>query len=94
MQYIDDIKPLQETELYRVRGVPGVQWAVPLYKGMLKARLDDGSFQSCNVVGLDDASLIGGPAEMVEGKLSDLRASDAVIIDEYAASRLQGAGGG
>lgn len=85
VQYIDDIKPLQDTELYRVRGVPGVQWAVPLYKGMLKARLDDGSFQSCNVVGLDDATLIGGPAEMVEGKLADLRAADAVIIDEYAA---------
>ncbi len=85
VQYIDDIKPLQDTELYRVRGVPGVQWAVPLYKGMLKARLDNGSFQSCNVIGLDDATLIGGPAEMIEGKLSDLRASDAVIIDEYAA---------
>ncbi|CAG0990208.1 MAG: ABC transporter permease [Planctomycetes bacterium] len=85
VQYIDDIKPLQDTELYRVRGVPGVQWAVPLYKGMLKARLDNGSFQSCNVIGLDDATLIGGPAEMIEGKLSDLRASDAVIVDEYAA---------
>ena len=85
VQYIDDIKPLQDTELYRVRGVPGVQWAVPLYKGMLKARLDNGSFQSCNVIGLDDATLIGGPAEMIEGKLADLRSSDALIVDEYSA---------
>lgn len=85
VQFIDDIKPLQDTELYRVRGVQGVQWAVPLYKGLLKARLENGSFQTCNVVGLDDASLIGGPAEMVEGKLADLRKADGVIIDEYAA---------
>ena len=56
VQFIDDIKPLQDTELYRVRGVEGVQWAVPLYKGLLKARLDNGTFQTCNVLGLDDAT--------------------------------------
>src|SRR5215210_7989007 len=49
VQFIDDIKPLQDTELYRVRGVEGVDWAVPLYKGLLKARLSNGNFQTCNV---------------------------------------------
>src|SRR5437016_13535236 len=73
VQFIDDVKPLQDTQLYRVRGVAGVEWAVPLYKGLLKARLDNGSFQTCNVMGLDDATLIGGPPEMVEGSLADLR---------------------
>src|SRR2546422_3134388 len=73
VQFIDDIKPLQDTELYRVRSVAGVQWAVPLYKGLLKARLSNGNFQTCNVVGLDDATLIGGPPTMVAGKLADLR---------------------
>ena len=38
VQFIDDIKPLQDTELLRIRGVEGVDWAVPLYKGLLKAR--------------------------------------------------------
>ena len=46
VQFIDDLKPLQSTELYRVRGVEGVEWAVPLYKGLLKARLSNGSFQT------------------------------------------------
>lgn len=86
VQFIDDIKPMQETELYRVRGITGVEWAMPLYKGLLKARLTDGAFQTCNVVGLDDTTLIGGPAVMLEGKLSDLRRSDAVIIDIDGAS--------
>src|SRR5574340_1373853 len=81
VQYIDDIKPIQDTELYRVRGVEGVDWAMPLYKGLLKARLENGNFQTCNVIGLDDATLIGGPPLMLQGKLEDLRKSDAVIID-------------
>lgn len=81
VQFIDDIKPLQDTELYRVRGVSGVEWAMPMYKGMLKARLADGTFQNCNVIGLDDTTLIGAPATLLEGSLADLRRSDSVIID-------------
>ncbi|HEY7120825.1 MAG TPA: ABC transporter permease [Tepidisphaeraceae bacterium] len=84
VQFIDDIKPLQDTELLRVRGVDGVEWATPLYKGLLKARLDSGEFQTCVVLGLDDATLIGGPPQVTVGRLADLRRSDAVIVDEYA----------
>ena len=83
--FIDDIKPLQDTELFRVRGVEGVEWAVPLYKGLLKARLEDGNFQICNVLGLDDATLIGGPPQMIEGSLSDLRQQDAIIVNDIGA---------
>lgn len=86
VQFIDDLKPMQDTMLYRVRGIEGVEWAVPLYKGLLKARLDNGSFQTCNVIGLDDASLIGGPPEMVKGSLADLRHADSVIVDEVGAN--------
>src|SRR3954470_21829050 len=85
VQFIDDIKPLQDTQLYRVRGIDGVQWAVPLYKGLLKARLDNGNFQTCNVLGLDDSTLIGGPPVMIQGSVSDLRRSEGVIVDEVGA---------
>src|SRR5438309_4654153 len=85
VQFIDDIKPLQDTQLYRVRGIGGVEWAVPLYKGLLKARLENGTFQTCNVLGLDDATLIGGPPEMVQGQLADLRTADSVIVDQIGA---------
>jgi putative ABC transport system permease protein len=81
VQFVDDIKPMQDTELFRVRGVSGVEWAMPLYKGLLKARLTDGTYQTSNVVGLDDTTLIGGPAIMLEGKLEDLRRSDGIIVD-------------
>jgi putative ABC transport system permease protein len=52
---------------------------------MIKARLANGNFQTCNVWGLDDASLVGGPPEMVQGNLADLRRSEAVIVDEVGA---------
>jgi putative ABC transport system permease protein len=90
VQFVDDIKPLQDTELYRVRGISGVEWAMPMYKGLLKARLADGTFQTCIVVGLDDATLIGGPPAMLEGKLDDLRRSDGVIVDIDGASEKLG----
>lgn len=81
VQFVDDIKPLQDTVLYRVRGVQGIEWAVPMYKGMLKVRLDDGTYQNCILVGLDDATLVGGPPVMLQGQLADLRRSDSVIVD-------------
>lgn len=86
VQFVDDVKPLRDTDLDRVRSVEGVEWAVPLYKGLLRARLDNGNFQSCNVIGLDDATLIGGPPIMVKGTLADLRRSDGVIVDEVGAA--------
>ncbi|MBN8422128.1 MAG: FtsX-like permease family protein [Verrucomicrobia bacterium] len=85
VQYIDDIKPMQDTKVLRIRGVKGVEWAVPLYKGALRARLENGTFQTCLAIGLDDETLIGGPPRMVAGRLSDLRRSDGVILDQNGA---------
>lgn len=85
VQYIDDVKPMQDTKLYAVRGVEGVDWAMPFYKGLLKARLADGRFQTVNLFGLDDATLVGGPPAMVEGRLEDLRRAEGVIVDENGA---------
>lgn len=85
VQFIDDLKPMQDTQLYRVRGVEGVDWAMPLYKGLLRARLENGTFQTCNVVGVDDATLVGGPPQMIVGSLEDLRRADAVIVDDVGA---------
>jgi putative ABC transport system permease protein len=86
VQYIEDIKPQKVTNVLRVRGIEGVQWATGLFKGSLRARLANGTFQTCTVIGLDDETLIGGPPKMLAGKLSDLRRSDAVIVDVVGAA--------
>lgn len=85
VQFIDDTKPMQDIRLYRVRGVEGVKSAVPLYKGILRARLPNGTFQNCNVIGLDDATLTGGPPTMVQGEIAYLRRADGVIVDKVGA---------
>lgn len=81
MQFVDDIKPLSDNDLFRVRGVPGVDWAVPLYKGIARARFRDGNFQQMILIGLDDATLVGAPREIVVGGLEALGLPDAVIMD-------------
>ena len=38
---VDFAHAFPETTVLRVRGVPGVEWAVPLYKGQVTCRLPD-----------------------------------------------------
>ena len=87
-EFIDELKPLTDDDLYRIQGVPGVEWAVPFYKGQGRVKLDAGRpdgaglYQQVIVLGLDDATLVGAPREMVAGSLADLRIPDAVVMDE------------
>jgi putative ABC transport system permease protein len=89
VEFSEGPKPLSDTALQRVRGVSGVAWAAPLYKGWLECRLPDGTKKRVRLIGIDDATLAAGPAQMVEGKLEDLRRDRAIIINvEDAASIL------
>jgi putative ABC transport system permease protein len=88
LQNVDEIKPLTENDLYRVRGVPGVRWAVRLYKGLARVKISDGDFRTVILMGLDDATLVGAPERLVAGKLADLRRPDAVIMDDAGFSYL------
>ncbi len=82
VQFIDDVKPISDNALYQVRGVTGVEWAVPWFKGIARGRLPDGMYQQVLLLGLDDSTLVGGPQEIIVGKLSDLQDPDAVLVDE------------
>lgn len=82
VQFIDDLKPMSDSELQRVRGVEGVDWAVRFYKGLGRAKLESGMFQQVILLGLDDATFVGAPQDITVGSLADLRAPDAVIMDE------------
>jgi putative ABC transport system permease protein len=82
VRYIDEVPGLPDTDLHRVRGVPGVAWAVRMYKGQVRARLSDGNFRTVILFGLDDDTFVGAPTEMLAGRLADLNQPDAVIIDK------------
>ena len=79
--YSAEVYALRDSDLYRVRSVPGVEWAVPLYMGTGRAKAPDGKFRTVILLGVDDATLVGAPRKMLLGSLDDLRQPDAAIID-------------
>ena len=88
VQFVDDVKPLADTELFRVKSVDGVDWAVRFYKGLGRARLEEGNYQQMILLGLDDATLVGAPEGIFMGSIADLRRPDAVILDDAGYQRI------
>src|SRR5215510_13767489 len=72
VRYLDEAPALQNTDLMRVRGIPGVDWAVRFYMGTIRARLENGDTRNVHLVGLDDETLVGAPREMIVGNVDDL----------------------
>jgi putative ABC transport system permease protein len=81
-RYFDEVYALGDNDLYRVRSVPGVAWAVPYFRATTTVRAQSGAFRSVVVNGLDDASLVGAPHSMIMGSVADLRKPDSVIVDK------------
>lgn len=101
VRFIDELKPLSENDLYRVRGVEGVDWAVPLYKGLARAKLktvgpappgksatEQEIIEQVILLGLDDGSLVGAPRMLHVGSLADLRRPDAIIVDRIGLRKI------
>lgn len=95
--FIDDVKPMLERQLGIVRGVEGIQWAVPLYKGIARAKLsfvDKTSGKRVDVIeqviliGLDDHSFVGEPASMFMGDIENLRRPHSVVVDRVGLRKL------
>ncbi len=81
-QYFEQTRALKETDLFRVRGVRGVRYAVRLFKGTPVARAPDGTFSQTIALGLDDATLAGAPRKMLLGSWERLREPETVVIDK------------
>ncbi len=71
---------IPDAALNQVRSVPGVVSAVPLALANVEARFPNGSFQSFQLIGVDDATLMGLPP--LEGGVSPtvLRTPDAALV--------------
>lgn len=81
VEFTEDRKAMLDSALLKVRGVEGVQWAVPLYKSYVQARLQDGTRVIVRMIGLDDATLTGGPPLMEQGSLDLLKQDRAILVD-------------
>ena len=80
--YADEIAPMTDNQLFRVRGVDAVSWAVPLYKGSARAKAADGTFRQCVLMGVDDATLTGAVRKIVLGSMEALRQPDTIVLDK------------
>ena len=89
VEQVNEVIPLRDIDVQRVRSLPGVAWAVPLFWGIVQARLPDGSFQAVQLTGLDSSSFTGRPAVMIEGRIEDLRLPNSVIVDQVALEKLE-----
>lgn len=78
---LDVAYPLRETELPRVRGIEGVEWAVPFFKAQASVRTKEGSLENSLILGVDDASLVGVPDEFVEGSVESLWLPESIVVD-------------
>jgi putative ABC transport system permease protein len=87
---LDNI-PVPDYILDVVRSIKGVKYAVPLYSGSGLLKLSDGRYQSTNIIGVDDATLLGRP-NMLAGNVVDIYNDDAYIaIKDSEFSKLDGA---
>ena len=88
VEQANEIKPMRDTDVNRVRTVPGVAWAVPMYWSVQQARLQDGTFKPIQLVGIDSTTMVGRPGNIIAGKLEDLRLPNTVMVDDLAIERL------
>ena len=81
--------PMPDYLLDAVRSMDGVSYAVPLFIGGALVKLDSGTYQSVNVVGLDDTSLFGRP-ELEQGNIQDIYADNAfMVVNDAEFSKLE-----
>lgn len=79
---VDGSWPLPSTDLYRVRGVAGVAWAVPLLKTTATINTDSGKLETATMIGVDDASMVGLPQKIIAGSRDALRSPGAILMDK------------
>lgn len=88
LKWVSETRNLADTDLNRVRSVPGVAWAEPFFNVRAAADLPDNDFRFVNVVGIPRSTMVGRPPEVTEGRLEDLRIPDAILVEESARKRL------
>ncbi|MEK0448114.1 MAG: hypothetical protein RL088_382 [Verrucomicrobiota bacterium] len=89
VEQVNEVVAMRDIEVNRVRSIEGVEWAVPLYWGIIQTRLPNGAFQQIQLTGLDSATLVGRPPRMTEGNVEDLRLPNAVVVDQVTVKKFK-----
>jgi putative ABC transport system permease protein len=79
---------IPERRRYQILSLPGVATVDPLMHVFAILKRPDGGAESVVVVGFDTATGIGGPWDLIEGRVEDLQQPDAVILDRLYRDKL------
>lgn len=82
----EKIRTIPKDRINIIRSISGVAWAVPFSLTLLPIVTSSGIYDVGIIYGLDDATLIGAPLEMLEGHVEDLHRDGGVIIDVFSAN--------
>src|SRR6516225_1615516 len=86
--YIEQGAAFSERKLYQVLATPGVASAEKYIVRFTQWKTPNGAEQSVQVVGFNPYTKIGGPWNVVQGDVEDLKTPDAVMIDQLYANKL------
>src|SRR5215472_5665286 len=86
--YIEQGAAFSERKLYQVLATPGVATAEKYIVRFAQWKTPNGAEQSVQVVGFNPYTGVGGPWNVVEGNAEDLKAPDAIMVDELYKEKL------
>jgi len=86
--YIEQSMPFSERKLYQVRATPGVAVAEKFIARFGNWQRPDGGHESVQVVGFNVDQAMGRPWNISSGSIDDLKAPDAVLVDDLYRKKL------
>lgn len=85
---LDFVHQFSESNVERVRAVPGIERADNLILSFMQVSLPTGAEETAVVYALEDFESWGVPWRLTAGDLADLRRGPHVIFDEFARKRF------
>jgi putative ABC transport system permease protein len=83
-----NLHPMMESNLYRVKSVSGIEWALPLYVNALSEKQYSGDYRLTILIGVDSSTLLGVPPSFVKGRLENLWNPKAIAVDSLGLWRM------
>lgn len=83
----DLIRSMPDDYLGYLKGIPDIEWAVPVNYSVLPLRAPSGIFKVAEIYGIDDETLLGAP-ELFQGDIQDLNSDGGVVIDTDSANGI------
>lgn len=80
--------PFPEHRENKAKAVEGVAWAENLILVWSLIKLEDGGSENVELVGFNPDTGVGGPWDMIKGRIEDVKYHQGVIVDESSFSKL------